>query len=122
MQSAQVLCKEMDVKGAVLWEGDKPPQLASGSRSIVLVASCARVDQKLRSDVEAWLPRIASELPYRGRVWLVVSASGEEWECLGRQWAAQYPSLMMSVLRVNEFVNATKALFDLDAPPHTKAS
>jgi predicted esterase/acyl carrier protein len=72
--------------------------------------------------VESLLLMLGSDLPFQGRVWLVVVGDGDVWQCAGRAWAAKYPGLMLSILDLQEIgPGSCTAVFDPDAPPFLSA-
>ena len=94
-------------------------------RSAVLVVradehgTCNSGHDPLIDGVVELFPSLGFELPYRGRVWLVVVGSDGDkaWQCAARAWAAAFPALLLSTLSVDAVDAGCKAVLLASDPP-----
>lgn len=117
--SAQTLAEQLGAEKARLWKPGEPLKVLDALVSIALVVG-RDMDQEQITALEAQLPSLGFDLPFGGRVWLVVVGESMDWECYGRTWAAKYPYLMLSTLRIAESEltgSGARALLDSEAPP-----
>lgn len=112
---AETLARELGTQEVCTWSGEKNIGMIP-LRTVALVVSS---EEDEMSDVEALLLTLQQELPWRGRMWLVVVGDGKEhWQSRGRLWSVSFPALLLSVLSVRSIDRACVApLLDLEAPP-----
>ena len=90
---AEALARQLDTPEVCTWSGE--PVETIPLRSVVLVVDS---EEENTPSVEALLLALQQELPWAGRVWLVVVGDGNEnWQSRGRAWSVSLPALMLSV-------------------------
>ena len=95
---AETLGEILGATDVCTWNGRGSEVARVPLKSVVVVV---KADEPLSDGVENLFPALSFDLPYRGRVWLlIVGESGgiEHWLCAGRAWAAAFPALLLSIL------------------------
>ena len=129
---AESVAEQLGVTEVCTWAGPGARVAQISLRSAVLVVRADEpFDPAIVVGVEELLPGLGFELPYRGRVWLIVVGEGgsEHWLCAARAWAAALPALLLSSIAVKTVGSVDgdgdnggggdwwAPLLELDAPP-----
>ncbi len=112
---AEALAHQLKTEEATCWVGEDVETIPL--RSVALVVSCGEEEM---AGLEGLLLALQQELPWQGRVWLVVVGDGnQEWQSRGREWSVKFPALLLSVLSVRTIDRSSSiaALLDPKAPP-----
>lgn len=112
---AGALARQLDTPEVCTWSGEPVERIPL--RSVVLVVGS---EEESIPGVETLLLALQQELPWTGRVWLMVVGDGNEnWQSRGRAWSVSLPALMLSVLSVQTVDDRCIApLLDISAPPY----
>ena len=114
--AATALAQELGTSEVCIWSDGQAVEVIALSSVALVVQN----DAEEAAGVAELLLTLQQELPWQGRVWLVVVGGGKEgcWQSLGRQWAVEYPALLLSVLSVTTVGSGCVApMLDLEAPP-----
>lgn len=114
-EQARELAKVLDADDPCTWQGG-PLQLTGPARPIAFVVRGDVVEESHVASLNALLPGLCHELPYKGRVWLVIVGKDTQWSCHGRGWAAMFPSLFFSIFHTRSVGASARVLLDSSAP------
>lgn len=115
VEQARELARVLGADNVCTWELG-PLQLPGIARSIALVVRGDVLEDSQVSGLQTLLPDLCHELPYKGRVWLVIVGEDRHWSCHGRTWAALFPSLCLSIFHTQRIGESARVLLDSSAP------